>query len=94
MDSSRYEWGQLPNLNKMVPRPGMITTPLLNKTDNTSSFAYIANVYTQSTQRSFNEAKGLLINDYQAELENQWNEALKKKFPVVIDQKVLAGISK
>jgi peptidyl-prolyl cis-trans isomerase SurA len=35
-----------------------------------------------------------LINDYQAELEQQWNETLKKKFPVVIDQKVLAEISK
>jgi peptidyl-prolyl cis-trans isomerase SurA len=94
VDSSRYEWSQLPNLNKTVPKHGMITTPLLNKTDNTSSFAYIVNVYTQSTQRSFNESKGLLIEAYQAELEKNWNEALKKKFPVMIDQKVLAEISK
>lgn len=94
VDSSRYEWSQLPNLNNMIPKPGMITTPLLNKTDNTASFAYIVKVYPQSTQRSFNEAKGLLINDYQEALEQQWNETLNKKFPVVIDQKVLADISK
>jgi peptidyl-prolyl cis-trans isomerase SurA len=94
VDSSRYEWSQLPNLNNMIPKPGMITTVLLNKTDNTASFAYIVKVYPQSTQRSFNEAKGLLINDYQDALEQQWNEALHKKYPVVVDQKVLAEISK
>jgi peptidyl-prolyl cis-trans isomerase SurA len=94
VDSSRYEWSQLPNLNKIIPKTGMITTPLLNNTDNTASFAYIVKVYPQATQRSFNEAKGLVINDYQEQLEQNWNEVLKKKFPVVIDQKVLAEISK
>lgn len=93
-DSSRYEWSQLPNLNKMVPKAGMMTSPLVNSTDNTASFALIIKVYPQPTQRSFNEAKGLVINDYQAVLEQQWDEALRKKYPVVIDQKVLAEISK
>lgn len=93
-DSARYEWSQIPNLNKMLPRAGMITTPLLNATDNTASFAYIVNAYPQTSQRSFNEAKGLLINDYQAMLEKEWDEALRKKYPVVIDQKVLSDISK
>ncbi len=93
-DSSRYEWEQLPNLNKMVPKPGMVTTPLVNANDNTASFAYIVNVYPQPMQRSFTEAKGLVINDYQGELEKKWDEALRKKYPVVIDQKVLSSISK
>ena len=93
-DSSRYEWSQLPNLNKMLPKAGMTTTPLINKNDNTASFAYIAKVYAQPMQRNFNEARGLVINDYQALLETQWNEALRKKYPVVIDQKVLSGILK
>ena len=94
VDSSRYEWSQLPNLDNTVPKPGMITKALLNKTDNTASFAYIIKVHTQATQRSFDEARGLLINDYQEMLERQWNETLNKKFPVVINQKVLAEISK
>lgn len=93
-DSARYEWNQIPNLNKTIPKPGMITTPLINKNDNTASFAYLINVYTQSMPRSFNEARGLVINDYQAALENQWITALKKKYPVVIDKKVLSSISK
>jgi peptidyl-prolyl cis-trans isomerase SurA len=93
-DSSRYEWEQIPNLNKTIPKAGMITAPLVNKNDNTASFAYILKVYPQPGQRSFNEARGQVINDYQVLLEKKWEDALRKKYPVTIDQKVLAEISK
>ena len=93
-DSSRYEWSQIPNLFKMIPKPGMILPPLVNTNDNTASFAYIIQSYSQPMQRTFIEAKGLVINDYQTILEKQWTEALKKKYPVVIDQKLLSEILK
>jgi peptidyl-prolyl cis-trans isomerase SurA len=93
-DSSRYEWGQIPNLNNTVPQKGMITTPLVNTNDNTASFAYVTQVYDQPMLRNYNDAKGLVINDYQNILEQNWDKALRKKYPVVIDQKVLASISK
>ena len=93
-DSSRYELDQIPNLNKAVPKTGMVTTPLLNTNDNTASFAYIVQVYDKPMQRSYHDAKGLVINDYQTILEDKWNEALRKKYPVAIDQKVLSSISK
>lgn len=93
-DSSRYEWSQLPNLNKQIPKAGMITSPLVNATDNTATFAYIIKVYNQPMQRNFTDAKGLVINDYQVFLEKQWEEGLRKRYPVVIDQKVLNEISK
>jgi peptidyl-prolyl cis-trans isomerase SurA len=91
-DSSKYEWEQIPNLKKAVPRPGMITSPELNPSDNTASFAMIVNVYASPTQRTFNEARGMVINDYQLVLEKKWEEELRKKFPVVINQEVLADI--
>ena len=93
-DSSRYEWNQVPGLEKQTPKQGLITAPLANTTDNTASFAYVIRVYNQPTQRTFAEARGLVINDYQAVLEQRFDEALKKKYPVVIDQKVLESISK
>jgi peptidyl-prolyl cis-trans isomerase SurA len=65
-----------------------------NATDNSASFAYIIKVYTEAAPRLFNEAKGLVMNDYQTSLEEQWIKDLRKKYPVVIDQKVLADISK
>jgi peptidyl-prolyl cis-trans isomerase SurA len=93
-DSGRYEWTQIPTAVKTSFTPGLLTQPLINKNDNTASFAYILKVYPQPMQRTFNEAKGLLISDYQTQLEDKWVAELKKKYPVVINQKVLAEISK
>ena len=42
--------------------------------------------------RTFNEAKGHVINDYQALLEEEWLRKLKQKYPVKVDDKVLASI--
>ncbi len=88
VDSARFEISQIPNGNKMVLKTGVITSPLVNSSDNTASFAYIINYYPQTEKRNFNEAKGLVINDYQLELEKKWVEELKKKYPVKVDQAV------
>jgi peptidyl-prolyl cis-trans isomerase SurA len=93
-DSSRYEWPQIPNLNKALPTPGMITTPLRSTTDNSASFAYIIKVYPQPASRSFAEARGLVINDYQSLLEEQWLKRLKEKYPVKVDMGVFDSIAK
>jgi peptidyl-prolyl cis-trans isomerase SurA len=93
-DSSRYEWSQIPNSNKGALRAGLITSPVTNTGDNSASFAYVIKLYPQSQPRNFTEAKGLVINDYQNELEEKWIAELKKKYPVVVDQTVLGDISK
>ncbi|TXI35557.1 MAG: hypothetical protein E6Q58_00010 [Niabella sp.] len=93
-DSSKYTWDQIPNLGKTIPKPGMLTPVSINTNDNTASFAYIINVYSKPLPRTFAEAKGLVINDYQAVLEKQWNTELRKKYPIIIDKKVLSDISK
>lgn len=92
-DSSRYEWSQLPGLTG-TPRAGQLTPVTVNKADNTASFAYILKVYTQPSHRSFEEAKGLVMNDYQTVLEQEWIKELRKKYPVTVDQKTFAAISK
>ena len=91
-DSGRFELTQLPNVSTSVLKNGMITSPVINKTDNTASFAYINHIYTQPALRNFDEAKGLVINDYQAELEKKWIGELKKKYPVTINQNAFASL--
>lgn len=93
-DSARYEWDQIPSKTKIIPTTGLVTTPLVNTTDNSASFAYIIKTYPNPVQRSYNEAKGLVINDYQALLEEQWIKKLREKYPVVVDQKVMNAVSK
>ncbi|MBB1285918.1 peptidylprolyl isomerase [Flavisolibacter sp. BT320] len=87
-DSSRFELDQLPGGDKQKLTPGTLTAPVVNSTDQSATFAYILKRYTAPEPRSFEQAKGLLINDYQAELEKQWVENLKKKYPVSVNEKV------
>jgi peptidyl-prolyl cis-trans isomerase SurA len=91
-DSSRFELGQIPNPSNSVLKEGVITAPLVNKADNTASLAYIVKTYNKPAPRSFVEARGLVINDYQAELERNWLAALKKKYPVKVNEAVLAQL--
>lgn len=43
-------------------------------------------------QKSFEEAKGSVISDYQTELESQWISSLKSRFEVVVNEDVLNRI--
>ncbi len=52
------------------------------------SLKYIPN----NQQRSFEDARGLVVNDYQNYLEQKWIEQLKKKYPVTVNQKVFQSL--
>jgi peptidyl-prolyl cis-trans isomerase SurA len=96
-DSGRYELTQIPSPsagNKAVFNPGRFTPFVSNPTDNTVSFAYVLNVYQQRSPRNYHDARGFVINDYQAFLEDQWIAALKKKYPVKVEETVFTGFPK
>ena len=93
-DSARYEFHQIPSADKGTFKAGMTTSSVVNKEDNTASFAYIIKVYPQPAQRSFEEAKAMLVNDYQVLLDEQWVKELKKKYAVKVNDEVLKSISK
>lgn len=91
-DSSRFELTQIPSASKVPMKAGMVTEPVVNKSDNSAAFAYILRTYPQPAQRSFTEARGLVITDYQAELEKRWVAELKSKYPVRVNEKALAEV--
>lgn len=91
-DSGRFELGQIPVVDRTAFSPGLITLPVVNKTDGTAVFAKILHVYPDNEPRSFEDARGLVINDYQNYLEQKWIEQLKKKYPVTINQKVFQSL--
>lgn len=93
-DSGRFEFEKIPGLKNMSIKQGLITTIEKNKDDNSAAFAYVIKVLAQPAQKSFAEAKGDVIADYQEELDKQWVNELKKKYPVVVDQKVFLTLIK
>jgi peptidyl-prolyl cis-trans isomerase SurA len=90
-DSNRYELGQIPVVDRTSFTDNLTTTPVKNN-DGSYTFAYIIKVYNQEMPRSFEEARGIVINDYQAVLEEEWMAGLKKKYPVKVNKAVFNSI--
>lgn len=91
-DSARYEQAQMPVQEGVAIAPGLVSAPLVNATDGMATFIKVLRTYPAGQQRSFDEAKGLVINDYQTFLEEQWIAELKKKYPVKVNEAVLNGL--
>ncbi len=92
-DSGRYETEQL-QLPAEGLKEGMITPLQVNSTDNTASFLKIERLYPAGGQRSFEEARGLVINEYQTLLEEQWIAELRKQYPVKVNEAVFQALLK
>ncbi len=93
-DSGRFELAQLPVPVSSHAAPGYLSEAVKSGNDNTRSFVYLIKVYDQRSPRSFEEARGFVINDYQNYLEEQWIASLKKKYPVVVNEEVFKSLLK
>lgn len=91
-DSGRYELSQLPAKLNTKFINGMVTEPLVNENDGTATFVKIIKLYPPHQQRNFEDARGMVINDYQNFLEEKWIQRLKKKYPVKINEKVFHSL--
>lgn len=92
-DSGRFDLSQIPLPRETRPGAGLMTPYLINEQDSTVTFTYIVKVFEQPAPRSFEEARGLVINDYQNELEEKWIAQLKKKYPVVVNKPLVNSLS-
>lgn len=93
-DSSRYEVSQLPIKPGTKLVVGSITEVVKSKTDNGAGFVKVIRIYPASIQRNFDEAKSLVINEYQKQLEENWMGELTKKYPVKINTAVFESLLK
>ncbi|MEJ7625561.1 MAG: peptidylprolyl isomerase [Ferruginibacter sp.] len=91
-DSGRYELAQLALNNiSAIPLPGTFS-PLIKNGDGTASFIKFIKTYPAGGQRNFEDAKGLVINDYQNVLEEKWLLALRNKYPVKVNESLIKGL--
>lgn len=91
-DSGRFEISQIPGIDKLSA-PGQFSE-LVTNADGTAYFVQLLRKYDAGARRNFEEARGMVINDYQAELEKQWVASLHKKYPVTVNEALLKEISK
>ncbi len=87
-DSGRYEIEQLP-----AQREGTAEfSSFIKSTDRTVTFVKFIKNYPPNEQRTYLQARGLVINDYQNIVEQKWVEGLKKKYPLKINDIILKSI--
>ena len=91
-DSGRYELGQLPVIDRTHFEQGLATAPVKNVNDNSVMFNYIFKMHSEPEQRLFEDARGLVISDYQQQLEEEWLAGLKKKYPGKVNRVVFESV--
>ena len=91
-DSGRFELSQIPLAKNQEMNAGSMSPLIVNDQDSTATFVYVIKTYADSARRSFEEARGLVINDYQTELEKKWIAILKRKYPVKMNQAVFQSL--
>ncbi len=91
-DSSRFEQDQLPVKNVDAIKANYLSEPAAANDGNNFTFVYITKVHTQTEPRSFDDARGIVINDYQQVVEDKWLADLKKKYPVKVNESVFNNI--
>ncbi len=93
-DSARFEVTKIPGAQKTTAKAGMITNIVKNKDDNSASFALIFKIYPAPGQKTFADARGDVVSDFQDAIDKKWIAELKKKYPVKVNEEVLNSIAK
>ncbi len=88
-DSGRYELIQIADKNFSANNAVPFYSSIIKNTDGTAIVIKYLKLYPAGDQRTFEEARGLIINDYQNVLEQKWITSLKLKYPVKINEAVV-----
>lgn len=81
IDVDEMDW--VPGTIKVIP----------STVDNTTRIIKILEV-REPENKTFREVRGLITSAYQAKLEADWLEALKEKYPVSVNEKILEKVKK
>jgi peptidyl-prolyl cis-trans isomerase SurA len=67
--------------------------PIKNN-DNTYTIFLVTNIHPESEQKTYKEARGYVIADYQDFLEKEWIATMEAKYPLVVKENVLKSLVK
>lgn len=92
-DSGRFDLSLIPVVDRTNFTEGLMTAPVRNSADKLITAAYIVKVYKGNQPKSFDDAIGAVLTDYQDYLEQQWLANLRKKYPVKVNKKLMQELA-
>ncbi|MCU0374535.1 MAG: peptidylprolyl isomerase [Chitinophagaceae bacterium] len=92
-DSARYSYDNLPVSGVAGLAPGSLS-PVASQAAGMYSFVYLVAHGQAGRPQTFEEARGAAMAAWQEQLEQNWLTALRKKYPVVVQQKVWQALLK
>ncbi len=91
-DSGSFQKGDNRLLDSAVWRPGL-SKAIPSVIENKASVVFIKKIIPPGIM-TFEQARGLVVSDYQDYLEKVWVQQLRKKYPVRVNEKVLNRLIK
>ncbi len=94
IDSGRYELNQIPTIKNEIISVNIISQPVINEKNGSFIFTQILKLYPLTELKSFDEALGMVISDYQHIIEEKWVQELYKKYAVKINKRIFNTLLK
>jgi peptidyl-prolyl cis-trans isomerase SurA len=88
-----YEMGRLAEIGGLEAKVGSSTAVIKDVRKSVSTFDKVE-ALLPARKKELNEARGYVIADYQDQLEREWVQQLRKRYPVKINKKVLSKLIK
>ena len=85
----KFEKGKYAVVDDVEWKKGL--TPIKMNADSSYTFILIHQI-TEGDPKEISDARGYIVSDYQAYLEKEWIENLRKKYPVVINDSVVNSL--
>jgi peptidyl-prolyl cis-trans isomerase SurA len=93
-DSSRYEYGQYQLRPENGIKKGYLSPPEKNTGDDSWVFVMVTRVFPSTIPKTFEEARGSVITDYQQVMEDKWLETYRARYPVKLNEAAWKELSR
>jgi len=89
----RYEFSRFKDVPQSALAKGKASEPVKNA-DGSYTVVKVDELYNTPTVKTLDEARGYAVAEYQDYLEKEWNEQLRKKYPVKVNEDVFKKMVK
>lgn len=91
IQQGRFEFSRLADIPKEKIAKGKLSEPVRNA-DGSYTVVKASQIYNTNTPKSLEDARGYVVSEYQDYLEKNWNEQLRRKYPLKVEENVLRAM--